>query len=388
MAGITLMLLGNHAGAAGVTPAQLWVWGGNYNGAQGMNEQAGGAGERSSPIQLGSEADWLQFTGAYSFAATRESGYIYACGDSRWNASTPSVNNSSPVQIGALTNWTGGSLAATSTCTRIIKGDGTMWAWGANYEGAMGTGAGDSVLYSYSSPVQIGSLTTWGKTKNSVAGGGYQPSAGINASGELFCWGVGNYGANGQNNVISYSSPVQVGSLTNWSQVVAGSGIIMSLKTDGTLWSWGENDYGQLGQNYGTGSNVSSPVQIGSATDWEHISLGYQNAGAIRSGKLYCWGRNVGGGVGDGTVISRSSPVQKGALTTWDDVQAGNDMTLAKKADGTIWAWGANWYGQAGQNTSTGVKKYSSPVQIGSGTTWTQIQMGNNTSSVARASKT
>ena len=63
-------------------------------------------------------------------------------------------------------------------------------------------------------------------------------------------------------------------------------------------------------------------------------------------------------------------------------------MTLAKKAEGTIWAWGANWYGQAGQNTSTGVKKYSSPVQIGSGTTWTQIQMGNNTSSVARASKT
>ena len=109
MSGITLMMLGNFALASGATPSSLYLWGGNYNGA-GARNLTGSAGENSSPIQLGSATDWLQFSGSYNFVGTRKSGYLYNCGDGRFGAWNTNSNTSSPIQIGSLTNWTGGVL--------------------------------------------------------------------------------------------------------------------------------------------------------------------------------------------------------------------------------------------------------------------------------------
>ena len=88
----------------------------------------------------------------------------------------------------------------------------------------------------------------------------------------LWSWGQNEKGELGHNNETDRSSPVQVGSDTNWALVsrhgeYAGFNSFAT-KTDGTLWSWGENDYGILGQNSPSNSNLSSPVQVGSATDW------------------------------------------------------------------------------------------------------------------------
>ena len=62
------MMLGNFALAESVTPARLFGWGDNYNGAGGWNlgETESGA-RKSSPVQLGSDADWLQVSGSYNF---------------------------------------------------------------------------------------------------------------------------------------------------------------------------------------------------------------------------------------------------------------------------------------------------------------------------------
>ena len=68
----------------------------------------------------------------------------------------------------------------------------------------------------------------------------------------------------------SYSSPIQVGSDTTWNLVFAGKSCTWAIKTDGTLWGWGENSGGNLCQNNRT--NYSSPVQIGSNTDWNRVS--------------------------------------------------------------------------------------------------------------------
>jgi len=385
MSGITLMMLGNFALAGGVSPASLWGWGDNYNGAAARNSTEAG-GRYSSPVQLGSDSDWLDVEGSYNFTATRESGYLYSCGDGRFGCWNTGLNASSPIQIGSLTNWTGAGamLAQEQNGAKAIKADGTLWSWGENQGGVMGisqgTGVSDGYLR-YSSPVQIGSLTTWAFT----TGGGNGPAAAVNKAGELFTWGDGTYGALGANtNGISRSSPVQVGSLSNWSTGASGSYMHFFVKTDGTAWVWGQNGYGQLG--LGNTTTYSSPVQLGSATDWSAPSCGYQNMAGIRSGKLYSWGRNNSGGVGDGTVVQRNSPVQIGSLTNWLDVQTGNQMAVALKTNGTLWSWGANYQGQAGQSTKDPVK-YSSPVQIGSLTNWSRIHFGISSSSTCWALK-
>jgi len=63
----------------------------------------------------------------------------------------------------------------------------------------------------------------------------------------LWTWGFNDYGQLGNGNITLYSSPIQVGSLTNWKQVAGGLYHTASIKTDGTLWTWGWNGWGQLG---------------------------------------------------------------------------------------------------------------------------------------------
>ena len=88
----------------------------------------------------------------------------------------------------------------------------------------------------------------------------------------LYSWGYNNYGQLGLNNTTNYSSPKQVGSLTNWSSVSSGSYHTLSIKTDKTFWSWGRNNYGQLG--LGNTTYYSSPKQVGSLTTWSTLSKG------------------------------------------------------------------------------------------------------------------
>jgi alpha-tubulin suppressor-like RCC1 family protein len=146
-----------------------------------------------------------------------------------------------------------------------------MWSWGSNDAGQLGIGN----TTNQSSPVQIGALTTW----LSIAGGGYGHNLAIKTDGTLWSWGRNTKGELGLGDTTNRSSPVQIGALTTWLSIAAGGYASMTIKTDGTLWSWGGNSYGQLGQ--GNTTNRSSPVQIGALTNWQKVSAGFYNAMAI-----------------------------------------------------------------------------------------------------------
>ena len=148
----------------------------------------------------------------------------------------------------------------------------------------------------------------------------------------------------------------------------SGSFVPLSRK----LYSWGYNNFGQLGQNDKV--NRSSPVQIGALSTWLNISTGYYSSIATKTdGTLWSWGSNSFGQLGQNNTVYKSSPVQVGALTTWLNISVGTYSCLATKTDGTLWSWGSNNAGQLGQND----KVYrSSPVQIGALTTWSKISVG------------
>ena len=185
-----------------------------------------------------------------------------------------------------------------------IKTDGTLWAWGEGADGRLGDGG----TTDRNSPVQIGSLTTWSKVAC-----GLLFSTAIKTDGTLWAWGDNNDGALGDGSTTDRNSPVQIGSLTTWAESSGGKLGQLLRKTDGTLWAVGKNDdYGEAGQSNAT--NYSSPIQIGSLTTWIDIVRGSASAFALQSnGTFWAWGRNNQGQLGVGNTTNYSSPVQVGS---------------------------------------------------------------------------
>ena len=358
---------------AAAAASNLWAWGNNAYGKLGLGDTV----NRSSPVQVGSLGTWFQVSaGSRMTSAVKTNGTLWAWGTGQDGVLGQQniTSYSSPKQVGALTSWA--VTASGNPSIGAIKTNGTLWSWGRNGYGELGQGntAGRS------SPVQVGSLETWSKI---AAGTGAM--AAITTGGTLWTWGRNYAGGLGLGDKIDRSSPVQVGILTNWSTISvitypgANYKAFIAVKTDGTMWSWGKNSGAQLGVGNGSYNSVdrSSPTQIGSATTWGVGNLGSQFGFAIKTtGSLWTWGTNYSGDQADNRTLlkGQSGPIQVGLLTDWwsttNKASAGGRTGLAIKSDGTFWNWGKNDVGQLGKNDTANT---SSPVQLGSLTTWTSV---------------
>ena len=361
---LRLAMGGAGAGAGG---PQLWAWGNNSSGQLGQ----GNTTNRSSPVQVGLLTDWSVVSGGNSVAAIKTDGTLWTWGGNFYGqlGLGDTTSRSSPVQVGSGTNWATVVMSKSSNHCLAIKTDGTLWAWGLNLFGQLGQG---NNTYR-SSPVQVGSGTNWSKvfSENNT-------SFAITTSGALYSWGFNSTGQMGTGNTNNYNTPQQVGALTNWSSLGCGEAHCIALKTNGTIWSWGINSsYGQLG--HGDKTNRSSPVQIGSQTYWTSVSAtNSASFGIGNSGRLYAWGYNSSGQLGIGNTTDYSSPKQVGALTNWSKISGGGNHCISLKTDGSLWSWGNNF--ASGQLGLGDITNRSSPVQIGALSTWTTPIAGNDVS--------
>ena len=291
------------------------------------------------------------------------------------------VNASVPIQVGDLETW--GSIAGdvSGYTTHAVTTDGKLFGWGQNSDyGNLGNGSHNAPPRA-SSPIQIGALTNWSTEIGHMAKGDGNTCA-IKQDGTMWSWGGSNhFGMCGDGTVINRSSPVQIGSDTNWTFVVPHFFGFTALKSTGALYSWGNNAFGQAGQGgigaaSVSGSVNSVPTQIGTDTDWENLGGENRVVGAVKTnGKLYMWGEGTDGRTGSGAKLHLSLPTQIGALTTWSEILVRQNVTIAKKTDGTIWAWGGTYSRSVGDGT---IIARSSPVQIATDDGWGQIAGYNN----------
>lgn len=122
-----------------------------------------------------------------------------------------------------------------------------------------------------------------------------------------------------------------------WVSVSAG-GHYAAIRAGGRLWTWGNNDSGQLGD--GTTESRPDPVEVGVGMGWRAVSVGSDFTLAVRTdGTLWGWGKNDNGQLGDGTTNDRLAPGRIGN-SFWSTVVAVGRNTIAVRADGTLWEWG------------------------------------------------
>ena len=354
----------------------LYAWGSGQYGQPGHNDRT----QRSSPMQVGTDTNWKSITcgtDSHSNLALKADGSIWTWGKNNngelgLNEQGPSSLRSSPTQIPGT--WT--EIMVKGVYTKGAIKDGKLFMWGKNEQGEMGLNSISTTKYS--SPTQVGTDTTWSKISGLNNSGG----AGIKTDGTLWTWGQNHKGQLGLNTMQGepggISSPTQIPG--TWSKCEGDYHLTMGLKTDGTLWSWGSNSRGQLGLNESSGSpttgNYSSPMQIpGTWSDF--TAAGNCGFGIKTDGTIWSWGNNQGGPLGQNSPTPSwlSSPTQIGTDTSWSQIVG---TAYAIKTDGSFWVWGSRAEGSAGLNLGHGTAR-SSPTQIGASTKWLRMssQSGN-----------
>jgi alpha-tubulin suppressor-like RCC1 family protein len=208
-----------------------------------------------------------------------------------------------PQQVVGGSDWISLSSGQLHSCG--VRSDHTAWCWGNNERGELGVGA---FFVAANTPQQVGTDSNWA----SLSAGSYF-TCGLRIDGTLWCWGSNLFGELGSGTGTgAANTPQQVGSDADWVSLNVGSGgSACAVRTDGTAWCWGADPFGSLlGNGMSTNTAITTPQRVGSDSNWLSLSPSAQNNCGLRAdGTAWCWGGNSQGQVGDGTNTDSYVPV-------------------------------------------------------------------------------
>jgi alpha-tubulin suppressor-like RCC1 family protein/uncharacterized protein YkwD len=326
-----------------LTLGELWDWGRNDVGQLGD----GSTTDRHQAIHPEGFADVIALAGGrgHSFALLGD-GSVLAWG---FNAlgqlgDGTTTNRLNPVQL-PLDHVT--AIAAGNSHSLVLLEDGSVLAWGANHKGQLGDGTNDDRL----EPVQVAGLS------DVIAiSAGFNFNLALTSQGMVWAWGENNWGQLGDGTTNHSSIPVLVANLSGVAAISAGFEHSLALRADGSIWGWGSNHSGQLGDASLIQRHTPVKVHISETLSGPIAAIaagGFHSLALEQNGRVWTWGGNGYGQLGNGDNTDRWLPVRPVNMYEVTAIAAGFGHCLVLKRDGTVWAWGMNSYGgQLGDNTT------------------------------------
>ena len=360
---------------------KVYTWGSNRSGQLGN----GTTDDSSVPICISdikgsplSGKNIVDIYGSSTMIARDSDGKLYSWGyneDGQLGNGT-TANSSMPICISDIENspLSGKDIVDVYEISEVViakDSSGKLYSWGENYSGQLGNGTTENS----SMPVCISDIEESPlKGKNIVnVYVDFSTMIAKDSDGKLYSWGYNGSGQLGDGTTNESNIPICISNIEN--SPLNGKNIvdvhnygstIIAKDSNGKLYTWGENDYGQLGNGTGTTENSSMPICI---SDIENSPLKGKNIVNIywydsaiiakdSDGKLYSWGRNNFGQLGNGTTENSSMPIcisdmENSPLNGKDIVDVYADYTMiAKDSDGKLYTWGWNRKGQLGNGTT------------------------------------
>ncbi len=239
----------------------------------------------------------------------------------------------------------------------VLTKDGMVYIWGKNEFSQLGLGD----THFRSTPTLI-PQSSFKNEKIISLELGYETSGCITESYKLYLWGNNNAGRLGTGDDTTREFPT----LLHPSKFNGGKILTIRLCRDhsgaitesGQLYMWGYNGFGQLGDGTHIDKNIPTliPQSIFENEKIIHLTIGEFNSGIItESGKVYLWGNNSFGQIGDGTTILRSTPTLIHPSYFNNEkviaLSLGSSHSGAITESGKLYMWGFNKFGQLGLNT-------------------------------------
>ncbi len=333
----------------------VWAWGVPYPGKDAGYIGTGIKDTGSNMLRINMTNVTEVSAGLDYCLALKDDGTVWAWGYNYFGqlGDGTYANSSIPVQVKGLHDIV--AISASEGHNMALGEDGRVWTWGRNMFGQLGDGTISNKSYGRNTPVGANISNV------KAIAGGMRFCEVIKEDGTVWGWGdnsMGQLGSAHVNETILY--PVRVNGISNVTKISARSDQTVALKDDGTVWEWGyirDNDF-----NF---SRVLVPRQVPGLANIVAISAGdFHSLALDDKGVVYVWGWNIDGQLGDGSEVSyvQANPKKLTMLSDVTGVSAGTSISAAIGRDGTVYAWGRNMEGQIDPNS--GKTKITSPLVI------------------------
>ena len=358
----------------------------NQFGGLGFTTNSGTSNPNPTPISItnrfGGKTIVQLACGAYHTVAVTSDNSVFAFGQNRFGeiGTLANLNNPNPTPVDITNQFAGKSIIKVS-CGRhhtiALASDGTVFGFGYN---ALGQLTGTDSANGTNPPTSIPGHLFGNKTIVDVECGGYHTI--VRASdGTLFSFGHNDHGQ--LCNLASANNPTPTDITSNFggksiTKVSCGEFTTIAIASDGTLFAAGRNYYGELGfvPNNGTNNPNSTPIDISNRVGYKSIiqvASGYQHTIALASdGSVFTFGFNLYGQLGtstnSGTSNANPTPIDITSVfsgKTIIQVGSGYFHTMALADDGTMYAFGMNYYGMLATSTNNNTTTpNSTPFEI------------------------
>lgn len=354
---VTALIAGAAHTCALFSDKTMRCWGDNQYGELGDNSTV--PSPRPVAVQGLPGAPTVTFTRAVHNCSLMGDGTVECWGMNKYGqlGDGTLTNSDHPLVVKQLTQSVR-LLAVGGDHVCVTYQDDTTWCWGQNKYGELGDG---QLTPGSRQAVEVKGLPS--PPAQMIAGVWH--TCAILKDSSTWCWGHNEEGELGNGTTgIGSPTPVRVKGLpATPTQLAAGNFHTCALEPDGSTWCWGEGKYGQLGNGSIQFSTTPKPVTGLESNPTHLVAGGYHTCATFADGTMWCWGQNNFGQLGNGTTTNETRPVQvKGFRPNPTLVTGGGLHTCVAYADATIDCWGLNAVGQGGNGTNRPIVTQPTPV--------------------------